>query len=47
MVVRFMLAVVKMVVSSKGTFYNCLFVEVSNFCLNCSNGIFNFLASNS
>ena len=27
--------------------YNCLFVEVFNYFLNCSNKIFDFLASNS
>ena len=41
------LAVVKVVVSSKGTCNNCLFVEVFNWFLNCSNDIFGFLASNS
>ena len=38
---------VKVVVSSKGTCNNCLFVEVFNYFLNCSNKIFDFLASNS
>ena len=41
------LTVVKVVVSSKGTFNNCLFVELFNSFLNCSNEIFDFLASNS
>ena len=41
------LAVVKVVVSSKGTCNNCLFVKVFNYFLNCSNKIFDFLASNS
>ena len=41
------LTVVKVVVSSKGTFNNCLFVEVFNYFLHSSNEIFNFLASNS
>ena len=41
------LTVVKVVVSSKGTCNNCLFVEVFNYYfLNCSNKIFDFLASN-
>ena len=40
------LTVVK-VVSSEGTGNNCLFVEVFNYFLNCSNEIFDFLASNS
>ena len=39
--------VVKVVVSSKGTCNNCLFVEVFNYFLNCSNEIYDFLASNS
>ena len=39
--------VVKVVVSSEGTCNNCLFVEVFNYFLNCSNKIFDFLASNS
>ena len=39
------LAVVKVVVSSKGTCNNCLFVEVFNWFLNYSNEIFDFLAS--
>ena len=43
------LTVVKVVVSSEGTCSNCLFVEVFNYFLNCSNEIslFDFLASNS
>ena len=41
------LTVVKVVVSSEGTCNNCLFVEVFNYFLNCSNNIFDFLASNS
>ena len=40
------LTVVKVVVSSAGTCNNCLFVEVFNYFLNCSNKIFDFLASN-
>ena len=38
---------VKVVISSDGTCNNCLFVEVFNYFLNCSNEIFDFLASNS
>ena len=43
------LTVVKVVVpvSSEGTCNNCLFVEVFNYFLNCSNEIFDFLASSS
>ena len=41
------LTVVKVVISSKGACNNCLFVEVFNYFLNCSNEIFGFLASNS
>ena len=41
------LTVEKVVVSSEGTCNDCLFVEVFNYFLNCSNGIFHFLASNS
>ena len=41
------LTAVKVVVISKGTCNNCLFVEVFNYFLNCSNEIFGFLASNS
>ena len=41
------LTVVKVVVSSKGTCNNCLFVEMFNYFLNCSNEIYDFLASNS
>ena len=40
------LIVVKVVVSSEGTYNNCLFVEVCNWVLNCSNEIFDFLANN-
>ena len=39
------LTIVKVVVSSEGTCNNRLFVEVFNFFLNCSNEIFDFLAS--
>ena len=38
--------VVKVVVSSEGTCNNCLFVEVFNYFLSCSNEIFDFLANN-
>ena len=41
------LTVIKVVVSSEGTCHNCLFVEVFNYFLNCSNEIFDFLASSS
>ena len=41
------LTVVKVVVSSEQTCNNCLFIEVFNYFLNCSNEIFAFLASNS
>ena len=41
------LTLVKVVVSSKGTCNKCLFVEVFNYFLNCSNEILDFLASNS
>ena len=41
------LTVVKVVVSSEGTCNNYLFVKVFNYILNCSNEIFDFLASNS
>ena len=41
------LTVVKVIVSSEGTYNNCLFVEVFNYFLNCSNEIFDFLASSS
>ena len=41
------LTAVKVVVSSEGTGNNCLFVEVFNYFLNCSNEIFYFLASSS
>ena len=41
------LIVIKVVISSEGTFNNCPFVEVFNCFLNCSNEIFDFLASNS
>ena len=40
------LTVVKVVVSSEGTSNNCVFVEVYNYFLKCSNEIFGFLASN-
>ena len=39
------LSVVKVVVSSEGTCNNCLFVELFNYFLNCSNEIFDFLAN--
>ena len=39
------LTVVKVVASSEGTCNNCLFVEVFNYFLNCSNEIYDFLAS--
>ena len=39
--------VVKVVVRSEGTCNNCLFNEVFNYFLKCSNKIFDFLASNS
>ena len=41
------LSVVKVVVSSKEAWYNCLFVEVFNYFLKCTNEIFDFLTSNS
>ena len=41
------LTVVKVVVSSKGTCNNCLFVELFNHFLKCCNEIFDFLGSNS
>ena len=41
------ITVVKVVVSSKRTCNNCLFVEVFNYFLKFSNEIFDFLASNS
>ena len=41
------LTVVKVVVSSEGTFNNCLFNKVFNYFLKCSNKIFDFFASNS
>ena len=41
------LTVAKVVVSSKRTCNNCLFVEVFNYFLNCSNEILDFLGSNS
>ena len=41
------LTVVKVVVSSEETCNGCLFVKVFNYFLNCSNKIFDFLASNS
>ena len=43
---RVKLTVVKVVVSSEETCNNFLFVEVFNYFLNCSNEIFDFLASN-
>ena len=39
--------VVKVVVSSERTCNNCLFVEVFNYFLKCSNKTFDFLTSNS
>ena len=39
------LTVVKVVVSSKKTCNNCLFVEVFDCFLRCNNKIFNFLTS--
>ena len=44
---RVKLTVIKVVVSSKATCNNCVFVEVFSYFLNCSNEIFDFLASNS
>ena len=41
------LTVGKVVVSSERACNNCLFVEEFNYFLNCSNEIFDFLASNS
>ena len=41
------LTVVKVVVNSEGICNKCLFVEVFNYFLNCSNEIFDFLASSS
>ena len=41
------LTVVKVVASCKGTCSNCLFVEVFNYFLKCSNESFDFLTSNS
>ena len=40
------LIVVKVVVSRERTSNNCLFVKVFNYFLNCSNQIFDLLASN-
>ena len=40
------LTVVKVVVSSEGTYNNCLFVEVFNWFLNCSNEKFDFPGNN-
>ena len=40
------LTVVKVVVSSEGTYNNCLFVEVFNWFLDFSDEIFDFLANN-
>ena len=41
------LTVVKVVANSEETCYDCLFVEVFNYFLNCSKEIFDFLTSNS
>ena len=41
------LTIVKVIVSSERTCNNCLFVELFKYFLNCSNEIFDFLASNS
>ena len=41
------LTVVEVIVIREGTCNNCIFVEVFNYFLNCSNEIFDFLASNS
>ena len=41
------LTAIKVVVSSKGTCNNCLFVEVFNYFLKYSNEVFDFLTSNS
>ena len=41
------LTVVKVVVTSEGTCNNCLFVEMFDYFLKCSNEIFDFLATNS
>ena len=40
------LTLVKVFVSSEGTYNNCLFVEVFNWLLDFSNEIFDFFASN-
>ena len=40
------LTVVKVVLSNKETCNNCLFAEVFNYFLKCSNEIFDFLTSN-
>ena len=40
------LTVLKVIVSSRGTCNNCLFVEIFNYFLNCIE-IFDYLASNS
>ena len=50
MVIRFRsekhkLTAVKVVVRSEGTCNNCLFVEVFDYFLKCSNKIFDFLAN--
>ena len=42
---RIRLTVLKVVVSSERTCNNCLIVEVFKYFLNCSNEIFDFLAS--
>ena len=41
------LTVVKVIVSSEETCNNCIFVEVFNYFLSCSNEISDILASNS
>ena len=41
------LTVVKVIVSSEGTYNNCLFVEVFDWFLDFSDEIFDFLANNS
>ena len=43
---RIRLTVVKVVVSREGTCNMCLFVEVFDYFLNCSNEISDFLANN-
>ena len=44
--IRLTVVKVPVVVISQGTCNNCLFVEVFNHFLNCSNEIFDYLASN-